>query len=372
MMEGSNEVPENASPVSSKNKDDPVIAEVKPDPDAQQKTTVAAGSGNSSGSWSWGSFLQKATSDIVGKSTAMVEFMKRDLTEFTETMQKDTAIIMNDATQSLKDKITLEEANKAASVVKSGISSFFGTINASLSMFDETTTTGSELSVAAHQTRSQAKLSAIQTDINTFKREPSGRPEEFEAWLITFDIDKHRVEMNRILDTVDAVQESYDKLVPSVVTHTEFWQRYFYRVYQMEKEERRIQSLIVRSVASGDQTPADLDLDWGDELDDATNPGSLLDPSEVCSVVSNESFQMVNPEHMSDRDVGDLVMVEHGEPSSPDDDTSSGTLRKSTGHHKTESSSSKTSSIGDWDQDFEDPVGVSGTNSRDEKTPTPD
>ena len=33
----------------------------------------------------------------------------------------------------------------------------------------------------------------------------------------------------------------------------------------MEKEERRIQSLIVRSAASGDQTPAD--LDWGDELD---------------------------------------------------------------------------------------------------------
>lgn len=37
----------------------------------------------------------------------MVEFMKRDLTEFSETMQKDTAIIMNDATQSFKDKISV-------------------------------------------------------------------------------------------------------------------------------------------------------------------------------------------------------------------------------------------------------------------------
>ena len=122
----------------------------------------------------------------------------------------------------------MEEASKAAGLVKSGISSFFGTINASLSIFDETT--GSEQSVAFHQTRSQAKLSAIQTDMNTFKREPSGRPEEFEAWLINFDIDKYRTEMDKILDTVDAVQDTYDKLVPSVVTHTEFWQRYFYRV----------------------------------------------------------------------------------------------------------------------------------------------
>ena len=119
---------------------------------------------SSAGSWSWGSLLQRATTEIVGKvrhcaccvlcsrffsphyvtiwfiftfvipgvqytmiqfvlvffsamftggdtfflqSAAMVEFMKRDLTEFSETMQKDTTIIMNDATQAVKEKITV-------------------------------------------------------------------------------------------------------------------------------------------------------------------------------------------------------------------------------------------------------------------------
>lgn len=57
--------------IHCRNKDDPVIPDVKTAPDAQQKTTVAAGSGNSSGSWSWGSFLQKATSDIVGKVSSL-------------------------------------------------------------------------------------------------------------------------------------------------------------------------------------------------------------------------------------------------------------------------------------------------------------
>ena len=72
-----------------------------------------------------------------------------------------------------------------------------------------------------------------------------------------------------------------------------------------------------------------------DILSDMTNPALLLDPSDVSSVISNESFQMVGPEQMSDRDVGDLVMVDNGEPSSFDDEMSSSTLRKTTRHHKT-------------------------------------
>ena len=122
----------------------------------------------------------------------------------------------------------MEEASKAAGLVKSGISSFFGSINASLAMFDEQQ--NAESSAQEMQTRSQVRLSALQRDPNTFQKEPSGRPEDFEAWLLMFDINKKRPEMERLLDSVETIQEFYNKFVPLVVTHNEFWQRYFYRV----------------------------------------------------------------------------------------------------------------------------------------------
>lgn len=85
-------------------------------------------------------------------------------------------------------------------------------------------------SVQEHQTRSEARLNAIQHDPNTFQKEPTGRPEDFEAWLLMFDVNQKRQEMERLLDSVDVIQEFYDKFVPLAVTHNEFWQRYFYRV----------------------------------------------------------------------------------------------------------------------------------------------
>ncbi|OQV15127.1 Exportin-2 [Hypsibius exemplaris] len=271
---------------------------------------------STSGSWSWGSFLQKAATDLVGKSAK-------------------TPPSLNDATQTIKEKVTREEANKAASMVKSGITSFFGSINASLAMFDEQGEATASAS-QQYQTRSQAKIAALQADLNTFKKEPPGRPEEFEAWLITFDVAKHRTEMDGVLDSSDAVQEAYNKLVPSVVTHNEFWQRYFYRVHQLGKEDRRIQMMMARS--AGDHSPDD--MDWGDDLDDSTplSQSLLMDPSEVGSVVSNESFQMVTNEPVTDRVVGDTVIV---------GDSPGSASASPSKHRKNESSSS----LGEWDHE---------------------
>jgi hypothetical protein len=110
------------------------------------------------------------------------------------------------------------------------------------------------------------------------------------------------------------------------------------QVHQLEKEDRRIQSMMARS---GEQSPDDLES-WGDELDgeyralcrkipsslptncsfflqDPTSLSQslLMDPSEVSSVVSNDSFQMVANEPVVEGDVGDTIVVASSLESSP-------------------------------------------------------
>ena len=54
---------------------------------------------------------------------------------------------------------------------------------------------------------------------------------DFLRWLIDFDLesDKTKAEMSDLLVETPQVRSLYSKLVPEAVTHSDFWQRYYYR-----------------------------------------------------------------------------------------------------------------------------------------------
>ncbi|XP_035231802.1 BSD domain-containing protein 1-like [Stegodyphus dumicola] len=87
----------------------------------------------------------------------------------------------------------------------------------------------------------------IRKDPKTFCHEPEGPPEIYENWLESFDPSEYEDEMTRIMMSCSEVQELYDKLVPSSVSHLEFWQRYFYRVHLLRKAETKRADLMRRA-----------------------------------------------------------------------------------------------------------------------------
>ncbi|CDO69313.1 hypothetical protein BN946_scf184976.g32 [Trametes cinnabarina] len=77
-----------------------------------------------------------------------------------------------------------------------------------------------------------------------------------------------------LADPVDgaALKATMDTLVPEFMTEDEFWARYFFRVYQVEREEARRKAIIQGTVDN------DEDFSWEDEEEDVTPPTAITAP----------------------------------------------------------------------------------------------
>ena len=82
-------------------------------------------------------------------------------------------------------------------------------------------------------------LAEIQTNSKTYCHEPSGPPEHYESWLMTFNLFDYQRQMDQLLKSVPQMQEYYNQLVPNSLSDVEFWHRYYYRVHQLRETERK-------------------------------------------------------------------------------------------------------------------------------------
>ena len=89
-------------------------------------------------------------------------------------------------------------------------------------------------------------VAAVQSDPRTYCHEPDGAPEDFENWLVKFNLLDQDVQ--RILRSSPDVREFHAKLVPDQLTFDMFWHRYFYRIHMLrECECRRAKMLAERA-----------------------------------------------------------------------------------------------------------------------------
>ncbi|XP_036371515.1 BSD domain-containing protein 1-like isoform X2 [Megalops cyprinoides] len=135
----------------------------------------------------------------------------------------------------------------------------------------------------------KARLYSLQADPATYCNEPDGPPEQFEAWFSTFSLEENKEEISELMTSSPSIRALYNKMVPAAVSHSEFWQRYFYKVFQVEQEEVRRVVLKERTERSADSE----ELDWEEEEDEflvATFTSRLdLKSQEECSVLPSSA-----------------------------------------------------------------------------------
>lgn len=191
-------------------------------------------------------------------------------------------------------------------------------------------------------TRAQVLLKQLKSNPEIIKLDPEAdaASETFHAWVSEAQSkDEHpgttfwSERIARTLSDPDdgqTLQETFDALVPSILSDDEFWTRYFFRVYQIEQEEMRRKALI----HGANQTEED--FSWEDDEEESVAPESksfgalesstisqrtlapkAADTSDVQSLPNSSQFN--TPMTMSPRDSEDSYDVISGNASAAGD-----------------------------------------------------
>uniref|UniRef100_A0A2K5KTL1 BSD domain containing 1 n=1 Tax=Cercocebus atys TaxID=9531 RepID=A0A2K5KTL1_CERAT len=207
----------------------------------------------------WRSWLQQSYQAVKEKSSEALEFMKRDLTEFTQVVQHDTACTIAATASVVKEKLAIaaccrgacflcpfsiqtEGSSGATEKMKKGLSDFLGVISDTFAPSpdktidcDVITLMGTPSGTAEPYDGTKARLYSLQSDPATYCNEPDGPPELFDAWLSQFCLEEKKGEISELLVGSPSIRALYTKMVPAAVSHSEFWHRYFYKVHQLEQ-----------------------------------------------------------------------------------------------------------------------------------------
>ncbi|XP_053867674.1 BSD domain-containing protein 1 isoform X1 [Malaclemys terrapin pileata] len=208
------------------------------------------------GGW-WRSWLQQSYQTVKEKSTEALEFMKRDLTEFTQVVQHDTACTIAATASVVKEKLVTEGSSGTTEKVKKGLADFLGVISDTFAPSPDKTIDCDVITLMATPSgttepydSTKARLYTLQSDPATYCNEPDGPTELFESWLSQFNLEEKKGEISELLVTSPSIRALYTKMVPVAVSHSEFWQRYFYKVHHLEQEEVRREALKQRAEQS--------------------------------------------------------------------------------------------------------------------------
>ncbi|KAJ7178330.1 hypothetical protein C8R43DRAFT_973001 [Mycena crocata] len=148
--------------------------------------------------------------------------------------------------------------------------------------------TDTQLAVA---TRAESLLKRLKHDPEIIKHDPeadAGVKEFYGQWLGSVMKDgidgeewtsKIAAVLNESADG-QALKANQDALVPAEMTRETFWQRYFFRVHQIEQEEEKRKALLQRS------TESEEDFSWEDE--DESTPATAV-PKSVSDATTSSS-----------------------------------------------------------------------------------
>lgn len=255
------------------------------------------------GAW-WGGWLQQSFQSIKDRSSEAYEFIKRDLTEFSTVVQHDTACSIVATANAVKNKLAVEGPSETTEKVKKSLSNILGVITDTLAPPPDKTIDCDVITLVATPAgttevydSTKARLYSVQADPATYCNEPDGPPEQFLTWRSTFSLEEKKAEISELLVNSPSIRALYTKMVPAAVAHSEFWQRYFYRVFQLDQEESRRVALKRRA----EETAQSESLVWEEEEEDeflGASPQSRLDfatpppPVESSTLCASSSPQV--------------------------------------------------------------------------------
>ncbi|XP_077587746.1 BSD domain-containing protein 1 isoform X2 [Stigmatopora nigra] len=255
----------------------------------------------------WGGWLQQSFQAVKEKSSEALEFIKRDLTEFSTVVQHDTACSIAATATAVKNKLAVEGSSETTEKVKKSLSSFLGVITDTLAPPPDKTIDCDVITLVATPAgttevydSSKARLYSLQADPATYCNEPDGPPEQFDNWLSDFCMEEKKAEISELLVSSPSIRALYTKMVPAAVAHSEFWQRYFYKVFQLDQEEARRVALKQRA----EQTSHTETLGWEEEEEDEEEEDDFLGSTSSSRLNSSSPKPPLSTTQLS-----------HGEPS---------------------------------------------------------
>ncbi|XP_070366545.1 BSD domain-containing protein 1 isoform X13 [Equus asinus] len=152
-------------------------------------------------------------------SSEALEFMKRDLTEFTQVVQHDTACTIAATASVVKEKLATEGSSGATEKMKKGLSDFLGVISDAFAPSpdktidcDVITLMGTPSGTAEPYDGTKARLYSLQSDPATYCNEPDGPPELFDAWLSQFCLEEKKGEISELLVGSPSIRALYTKM----------------------------------------------------------------------------------------------------------------------------------------------------------------
>ncbi|XP_014666786.1 PREDICTED: BSD domain-containing protein 1-like [Priapulus caudatus] len=255
----------------------------------------------------WEDWLQTAKE----KTTEAYELVKNDLEEFSKVMKADTSSAVvktaDTITENIKPENLAENSSAVSEQLKHGLHNMLrGLTSVAAAAATSGTVQDDVVEIAAPPSGRgvdavfnpmQARLYKIQVNPDTYCREPEGIPDEFECWLMTFDLDLFKDEVSDLLVSNQKLRSLYTRLVPAVVSHAEFWQRYFYNVHQLEVDEIRKTGLKERAGTAGMQE----DIGWEDDDEEwsiVTNQSAIPSNDEPAKLVIDQFPQPSEMESM--------------------------------------------------------------------------
>ncbi|XP_047201498.1 BSD domain-containing protein 1 [Girardinichthys multiradiatus] len=255
----------------------------------------------------WGGWFQQSFQAVKDKSSEAIEFLKRDLTEFSTVVQHDTTCSIVATANAVKNKLAVEGSSETTEKVKKSLSSFLGVITDTLAPPPDKTIDCDVITLVATPAgttevydSSKARLYSLQADPATYCNEPDGPPEQFESWLSSFSLEEKKGEISELLVNSPSIRALYTKMVPAAVSHSEFWQRYFYKVFQLDQEEARRVALKQRA----EQSAHTETLGWEEEEEDdfigAASPSHLnlkhpSDSNPLSTTTAPTETAMISP-----------------------------------------------------------------------------
>ncbi|XP_068211543.1 BSD domain-containing protein 1-like isoform X2 [Palaemon carinicauda] len=268
--------------------------------------------GRGDGSW-WGWF-QDARDKVVSQSSEVLEFVKKDIDEFTKVVTEEASSVVSSTASTLKEKLRLDDDESTANNMKKSVSGF---LNHVAEVFTPPPDDADQEAIVIRNqqpvilNRLQAAIYAISQDAATFLTDPEEEEKEYEEWLGTFDLESHQTELSDLLVNNQPLRHNYTALVPAQVSHVVFWHRYFYKVKQLEKADARRQELKQRA----DKKSADPELVW----DEDEEFGGDVEITEEMQAQLLEDYQRECEEQgksSSDKDGKKLDSVDEDERSS--------------------------------------------------------
>ncbi|CAF3734303.1 unnamed protein product [Rotaria sp. Silwood1] len=228
------------------------------------------------------SWFTSAIQSVRDKSIDALDFVRRDLAEFTTTVKSDTETYLN--------KI------KSQDVGELGINRFVSKLSSDIGKTNNDN--GTHLQTTPSFDRIHNELTRLQNDESTYLTDPIPN-EAYETWRQTtnFNVDILKGDIAQLLIDAPHVRSFYAHLVPAHTTHNSFWSRYYYRLHLIEEDEARRTQLLRRAheicSENNDTIGKNNENDWDEPDEDLSKQPSNITQEPISEILPVEQQEIL-------------------------------------------------------------------------------